>query len=718
MDFFQAQDDARRRTRVLIGLFAAAVAAIVVGVYVVVLLAAGVGLRFEPGLFAGVAGVVLLLVGGGSAYRTMQLRHGGPVVAALLGGQPVSPATDDPDERRLLNVVEEMAIASGVPVPAIYVLPDEEGINAFAAGYGLHDAAVAVTRGALKHLTRDELQGVIAHEFSHILNGDMRLNIRLIGLLHGLLLLALIGRVLLRSGDRPRGRRKKSGAVQLAVIGLGLVLLGYIGVFFGKLIKAAASRQREYLADAAAVQFTRNPHGIAGALKKIGALGAGSRIVHPRAEELSHLYFASGLKYSLAGLFATHPPLVERIRRIDPTFDGNFEGVFEAAAAREGAEARLREAPPGTAARHGGPRPRTPGELLADALRRGGEARAAGMAGAGGMAGVGGLASAGRGEAAPASGTRPADAAAALAARLAADALVAGIGAPAPEHLDLARGLVDSLPAPLLTAARSTRDAPALTFALLLAPAGDVGVAQRETIRGFGGDELLERVDALLPLVGEAGPAARLPLLDLALPALRELDAERAVALTRAVRATILADGGIQPLEFAIYRILTRQLGGARARASASAQEIHSVAALREQCAVVLSALAYAGSRDDVEAEASYMEAARTFPAEARVPGILSREEAGLSAVDRALERLARGSPGVRRRVLLACSRAIVRDRVVTIDEVELFRAVAEALDCPVPPWLAVPTPEAAPAPMDPSAGPATQQAQQRMQQA
>ncbi|HEY8470054.1 MAG TPA: M48 family metalloprotease, partial [Longimicrobiales bacterium] len=186
MDFFRAQDDARRRTRVLIALFAAAVAAIVVGVYVVVLLAAGIGIRLEPRLFAGVAGAVLLLVGGGSAYRTMQLRQGGPVVAALLGGQPVNPATDDPAERRLLNVVEEMAIASGVPVPAIYVLPGEEGINAFAAGYGVHDAAVAVTRGALKHLTRDELQGVIAHEFSHILNGDMRLNIRLIGLLHGL----------------------------------------------------------------------------------------------------------------------------------------------------------------------------------------------------------------------------------------------------------------------------------------------------------------------------------------------------------------------------------------------------------------------------------------------------------------------------------------------------------------------------------------------------
>ena len=710
MDFFQAQDDARRRTRVLIALFAAAVAAIVVGVYVVVLLAAGIGIRFEPRLFAGVAGAVLLLVGGGSAYRTMQLRQGGPVVAALLGGQPVNPATDDPAERRLLNVVEEMAIASGVPVPAIYVLPGEEGINAFAAGYGVHDAAVAVTRGALKHLTRDELQGVIAHEFSHILNGDMRLNIRLIGLLHGLLLLALIGRVLLRSGGRSRSRRKeKGGAVQIAIIGLGLLVLGYIGVFFGKLIKAAASRQREYLADAAAVQFTRNPDGIAGALKKIGALGAGSRIVHPRAEELSHLYFASGLTSSFAGLFATHPPLVERIRRIDPTFDGNFEGVFEAAAAREALEAGLREGRRETAARHSVPGRRTPGALLADTLLAGAEAGGAGGASVAGASGTTGTAGEARGAAGVPPGPRVAGAAAGLAARLAADGLVAGIGAPAPEHLDIARGLIDSLPAPLHAAAHSTEDAPALVFALLLAPADEVGVEQRETVRGFGGDELLAKVDALLPPVREAGPGARLPLLDLALPALRGLEPERAVALGRAVRASILADGGIHPLEFAIYRILSRQLGGARARASASARAVHSVTALREECAVVLSALAYAGARDDADAEASYTEAGRSLPAEARVPGIRTRDEAGLAAVDRALERLARGSPGVRRRVLLACSRAIVRDRVVTIDEVELFRAVAEALDCPVPPWLAVPTPEAAP--VDPHAGTPMQQA-------
>src|SRR5690606_38177955 len=192
MDFFQAQDDARQRTRVLIALFAAAIIAITVCVYIVVAYSVGLGPRFEPRVFLAVAGGVVLVVGGGSTYRTMQLRQGGPSVAAMLGGRAVDPGTSDVDERRLVNVVEEMAIASGVPVPAVFVLP-EEGINAFAAGYGIHDAAVAVTHGALRHLTRDELQGVIAHEFSHILNGDMRLNIRLIGLLHGLLVLALVG---------------------------------------------------------------------------------------------------------------------------------------------------------------------------------------------------------------------------------------------------------------------------------------------------------------------------------------------------------------------------------------------------------------------------------------------------------------------------------------------------------------------------------------------
>jgi Zn-dependent protease with chaperone function len=327
VDFFEAQAEARRLSARLVLLFGAAVISMIFVVSLVLLVLFGVGLDggVPPvGLFVVVALGMGLLIGGGSLARTAQLRKGGAVVAELLGGRRVDPGTVDPDERRLMNVVEEMALASGVPVPAVFVLEGESGINAFAAGHTLHDAAVAVTRGALKTFTREELQGVMAHEFSHILNGDMRLNIRLMGTLYGILLLTVVGRALLRSGSRSRhlgrsgGSGKNNSGAQIVALGLALVVLGYLGVFFGRLIQAAVSRQREFLADAAAVQFTRNPAGIAGALRRIQANASGSRIEDPHAQEAGHLFFAEGVRGFWGRALATHPPLPIRIARVDP----------------------------------------------------------------------------------------------------------------------------------------------------------------------------------------------------------------------------------------------------------------------------------------------------------------------------------------------------------------------------------------------------------------
>jgi Zn-dependent protease with chaperone function len=320
MDFFGAQEQARRQTRWLIALFGLAVAAVIVAVYAAMVVVIGPGgeqtLSFWNGrLFLIVAGVTILFITGGSFYKISALASGGgESVAESLGGRLVSRASGDLLEMRLLNVVDEMAIASGVPTPKVFILDHEHGINAFAAGFTTQQAVVAVTRGTLELLSRDELQGVIAHEFSHILNGDMRLNLRLIGILHGILLLALIGRILLRGAGR--GRSKNGGGI--AFFGLALLAIGYIGVFFGNLIKAAASRQREFLADASAVQFTRNPDGIGGALKKIGGFEQ-SAIHHPKAEEASHLFFGEGIS-TLFGFLGTHPPIDERIRRIDRSF--------------------------------------------------------------------------------------------------------------------------------------------------------------------------------------------------------------------------------------------------------------------------------------------------------------------------------------------------------------------------------------------------------------
>lgn len=324
MDFFREQDRARRSSRWLVLLFLLAVAGIIAGVYLIVVALFGytsgphVIQRAEwwnPELLLWTALGVGLVVGGGSLFKVSELaRGGGAAVAESLGGKLVSRGTADRLERRLLNVVDEMAIASGVPVPQVYLLDNEAGINAFAAGLTPNDAVVAVTRGCLEQLSRDELQGVVAHEFSHIFNGDMRLNLRLIGLLHGILLLALAGRTVLRGSGR--GRSRNSGGV--ALLGLGLLLVGYLGVFFGRLIKAAVARQREFLADASAVQFTRNPSGIGGALKKIA--GYTTIVSHPNAEEASHLFFGQGLAFAFGRLFATHPPIEERIAKLDPAF--------------------------------------------------------------------------------------------------------------------------------------------------------------------------------------------------------------------------------------------------------------------------------------------------------------------------------------------------------------------------------------------------------------
>ncbi len=354
MDFFQAQAHAQRRTKWLILLFAASVGATIAVTYLAIVLLLGqlpastskqrprhaytyydepaptpvVTHWWDPQLFVYVAGGTIFLVAGAALFKSAQLRRGGAAVAEMVGGRRVEPQTTDLKEKRLVNVVEEMAIASGIPVPAVYVLDDEAGLNAFAAGLTTSDAVVAVTRGTLEKLNRDELQGVVAHEFSHILNGDMRMNIRLVAVLFGIFFLTLIGRGLLRILAQSRGGRgnKRDGRALLVVAAIGalLIVIGYIGYFFGRMIQAAVSRQREFLADASAVQFTRNPIGITGALKKIGGYALGSRVAHGKSAAIGHFFFAEGIVSNFLGLLATHPPLDTRIRAIDPQFDGKY----------------------------------------------------------------------------------------------------------------------------------------------------------------------------------------------------------------------------------------------------------------------------------------------------------------------------------------------------------------------------------------------------------
>ncbi|MFT7195079.1 MAG: Zn-dependent protease with chaperone function, partial [Rheinheimera aquimaris] len=354
-NFFSQQDLARRNTRILVLLFSLAVLLLLLLTNIIALISLGF---VDPQQLSGpwhwqalpwdlvvaVSAVVLSAVGIAVLIKWLQLRAGGKVVAESLGGTRLSPDSQDPLQRRLLNVVEEMALAANTPVPPVYLLP-ETGINAFAAGYSPSDAVIGVTQGCIEQLNRDELQGVVAHEFSHILNGDMRMNIRLIAILNGILFLGHIGYYMLRGsrgssavriGSGRSGNNKNSGG-GILLLALGLVIVGYLGSFFGNLIKAAVSRQREFLADASAVQFTRNPRGIAGALKVIGSHSQHSKVSNSNADENSHLFFAEAIS-RWASIFATHPPLATRIKRLEPHWNGKFPSPRTAQSVTDTAE--------------------------------------------------------------------------------------------------------------------------------------------------------------------------------------------------------------------------------------------------------------------------------------------------------------------------------------------------------------------------------------------
>ena len=341
MNFFRAQDEARGRTTKLVVLLVLAIVVLTGTLYVLAVFLTGyqtvptssVGVSslifdgahrdwFQPKLFCLTTGLALAVILGGSLLRIAELSKGGGAIAERLGGRLIGATTKDAAERRYLNVVQEMALASGLPVPLCYVIDGDETINAFAAGNTPQDAAVGVTRGALRNLTRDELQGVIAHEFSHIGNGDMKLNLRIIGTVAGLTALAQLGYIIVRIGLNS-GSSRKNNLWPLAIAGLVVVLVGLGGVFFARVIQASVSRQREYLADASAVQFTRNPLGFASALRKVAGLSGAQREASSAELEAQHMFFSSTPGF-WDSLFSTHPPLEDRIRRIDPAFDGKL----------------------------------------------------------------------------------------------------------------------------------------------------------------------------------------------------------------------------------------------------------------------------------------------------------------------------------------------------------------------------------------------------------
>jgi Zn-dependent protease with chaperone function len=626
VNFFDRQDASRRATRYLVLLFGLAFLAVGLATAVVLMIVLGVSgnadavgaVVSQPEVLAAVVAGVVGVMTVASLFRVATLSRGGGHVARMLGGTRIQSDDQDPLHRRLLNVVEEMAIASGVPVPEVYLLEQERGINAFAAGLSPADAAVAVTRGSLEQLNRAELQGVIAHEFSHILNGDMRLNLRLMGFGFGILVLALVGRSVLRAsgrGMRISTRRGKGSAAPL-MIGLALVVIGGIGVVLSRLIKAAVSRRREALADASAVQFTREPLALAGALKKIG--GFTPYIEHTETEEVSHMLFGSAGK-SFRGLFATHPPLDERIQALDPGFK--------------------------------------PGDYITPDLHSPAQAAAEEAAVSAFSGGRGG-----------------------------AEISIEAAGTIAPTAGTALRA---AIPADILDAAHSSQSAWLLVLALGLEGGGGSEAEQR-LVENQLGPERAARCFALRRQIAQLDPGLRLPLFELAVPALKARPSEQIEYLFELLGKLAAVDGELSLFEILLQKML-RAYFEAPERGRRPAHE--RLDAMRTLIAVI----AIEGHGDKAAAEKAFaagieaLESVDTAATKAGATDATATFDRAAAAVDYAqldqsLTALTSAPASERRQVLTALAVTMRHDATTTLAEAELFRTIAATLGCPVPP--------------------------------
>ena len=659
MNFFEHQQEARRNTRIMVVLYVIAVISVVLAVDAVFAsvwmvnadepAAAGGAQRGLVAAYRAVpAGIhiismlgTLAVILGASIVQTAKLREGGEAIAAMVGARRVDPATRDPLERRLLNVVEEMAIAAGTRVPKVFVMDKESGINAFAAGYDVSNTVVAVTRGTLETLNRDELQGVIGHEFSHILNGDMSLNIKMIGVLAGIVFISSIGGFTMRATSE--GGDGKA-AMALFLIGLALFIVGYVGLFFARLIKSSVSRQREFLADASSVQFTRNPDGIAGALDQIRASGRNTLIANRYAEEVSHMFFGQSVNIWLDSLFATHPPIEERIQRVNPHFQ-----------------------PSGYRTRRPAVVVATPGEDTAPGAIAGFAGEAVQTAASKSP----GLRANDKGYAWGRSSTESA-------------ALVGTMDA---GNVDIAKRLLAELPAGLRERMQNADGACATVIALLLAPKDSVMEEQLAAARTAGAARLADAAGAVARDLRDLGSAFHLPVIDLALPAIKLAPEETRSEVLKALEAVIYADRRVSLHEFVVLTLMRSQLAP---RSKSNAPKFKSVAELRPEALLLLSLVAWAGCRPGPEGERDFEAAFRAGAKEMNLDAAqpVARDAMKLEGAGAALRKLRDLAPLAKAPVVKGLFAAVCADGTIRVIEAELMRMVGAVLDCPLPPGL------------------------------
>jgi len=583
---------------------------------------------------------VMGVLGIASLYKSMELRGGGGVVARSLGGVLVTADTTDFKLKRLLNVIEEMAIASGVPMPEVYVLEQEPGINAFAAGHTPANAAVTVTQGALDRLSRDELQGVIGHEFSHILNGDMRLNIQLMGWVFGLFVIGLIGRLILQFS--PRGSDRRDSNAAFLALGFAIMVLGYVGLLAGRILQAAVSRQRERLADASGVQFTRNPQGLKGALVKIAALPDGSALVAADAEQAAHMFFAEGL----SRVFATHPPILERIRELDPHFDMR---ELERAAAEPDQQPSAAEV-----------------AGLAAAQAPSAAARSQ-FAGGGGLGGFGQISRSGAGVGI------------AQAARA-----VAQVGQPDTAHIEHAQAVRLALPPGARELTESPGGAQALVVALLISADPAVRERQLESLAKSANAATVEVIQRVIPIAQALNPMLRLPILQRAFPALRRSTVPQRKALVKLVNDLIHADARVDVFEFCLAMLLETLLND-----ELSASRPHGKLTLEDEAgeiSLLFATLAQIGAQDEQAARAAYEVGISTVLPMRRPPFVAAPDwQQKLSA---AFPRLGQLHPFAKKAVIEGLVKTVANDEMLMDEEAELLRTVCAVLHCPLPPML------------------------------
>ena len=684
MNFFEHQDQARRKTLFLIVLLSLAVLTLIA----LTIIAAGIilpafstslgtselvnqdgrGLVHQITSFAfsqrgaWISLIVMGVVSAGSLYKYAQVRRGGKYVAAKLDATPINTNTRDFYERRLLNIVEEMAIASGNPVPAVYVLEDTS-INAFAAGNTSNDAVIGLTTGCMTLLNREELQGVVAHEFSHIHNGDMRLNMRILAILNGILLIGIIGYTILRSGTpvthNSRRGKGNTGASAIALFGLALVIIGYGGTFFGNLIKSAVSRQREFLADASAVQFTRSPRGISQALQKIGGHHDKAILKETAAAEFSHLYFAQGISTLFNSLMATHPPLDERIRAVDKEWRGKFitpdysrihdEHQYDANIEHANSKDNAREDSPfdleniaATTAVLGGVALKNAQSPISEAIESSGE--------------------------------------------------------PSDRNLAAARSTISELSTEIREAAHEPFSARAIVYCLFLDTV-DITIRQtqiqslKERSHPQTYSDVLSHHESVLTIQRRE----RLTLLSLCLPALRNMSHRQYDVFKENLLRLISADGKVSLFEWSYFQILTSALEETRIR------EDRKLSQLQNEASLLLRVFTRAdgdldnedqnrtAAEDDKQLQAGFNAALAVLRQKSDasysnikfIPAVPSMKQ-----LSDAITELKALRPLEKPILLKAIAAVVTHDGEITQDEYELFRATADSLNCPMPPLL------------------------------